>query len=184
MIVKTNFIILTGGPGSGKTTLLEALVKKGFHGIAESGRAIIRERLANGLPPRSGAVEFAMQMFDTDYRIYLKYQNRSGYLFFDRSFLDSAALLSDMAPGKMEYVNGIISGYRYHSKVFIAPPWSEIYKNDDERDQDFEEANQTYHMLADWYLSKQYQLVILPREDIDSRVKFILNELGIPHAGS
>ena len=184
MIVKNNFIILTGGPGSGKTTLLDALVKKGFYGIAESGRTIIRERRANGLPPRPGAFEFATQMFNADYENYLKHQNIPDLLFFDRSFLDSAALLAQIAPGKIEYANGIIDDYRYHGKVFIVPPWREIYKNDDERDQNFEEATQTYQMLADWYLSKQYQCVILPREDVDTRVKFIWNELGIPDAGN
>jgi predicted ATPase len=125
-----------------------------------------------------------MQMFKTDYGNYLKHQNKPNYLFFDRSFLDSAALLAQIAAGKMEHVNDIINRYRYYNKVFIAPPWKEIYKNDAERDQLFEEAVQTYQMLTDWYLSKQYQLIILPLDDVDTRVKFILNELGIRHAGN
>ncbi|MER8482285.1 AAA family ATPase [Mesorhizobium sp. M1322] len=39
--------------------------------------------------------------------------------------------------------------FRYASHVFITPPWSEIFRQDSERKQTLDEAERTYHALAD-----------------------------------
>ncbi len=63
--------------------------------------------------------------------------------------------------------------FRYHQRVFIAPPWPQIYTTDSERHQDFAEAVRTHDAMAAAYTQHGYQLSTLPRSDIASRVKFI-----------
>ena len=41
--------------------------------------------------------------------------------------------------------------YRYAPRVFIAPPWREIYETDSERKQDFDEAARTYDVMFQVY---------------------------------
>ena len=177
--VKNNFIVITGGPGSGKTSILQALDRMGFSCVQETGRSIIRQRVEKNLPPRPAPGEFAKEMFTIDYTNYLRYTTRSEPIFFDRSFMDSAALLQRFNPDYFEQVKKIISGHRFHNRVFIARPWKTIYVNDEERDQTFEEAVSTYEIMHRWYTSNGYELLVLPEVAVPERVKFILDSIGI-----
>lgn len=176
-LIKTNFIAITGGPGGGKSSLLNALSKKGFKNIDETGRAIIKERLSKGLSPRPAPEKFAEQMFQRDYENYIKNLNASEIIFFDRSFLDSASFIQQTNQKYFEKVNDIISIYRFNNNVFITPPWEEIYCNDDERDQTFNEAISTYKSLFKWYQLNGYKPIILPKASVEMRTEFVLNEI-------
>jgi predicted ATPase len=52
-------IALTGGAGSGKTTVIAALRERGYDCASDTARAIIQERVSQGLSPRPPAREFA-----------------------------------------------------------------------------------------------------------------------------
>ena len=67
---------------------------------------------------------------------------------------------------------------RYNNKVFIAPPWQEIYRNDAERDQSFEQSIEVFQRLENWYEEHDYDIVILPKDTIENRVKFILAQVA------
>jgi len=69
---------------------------------------------------------------------------------------------------------------RYNNMVFITPPWKEIYRTDDERDQSFEQSIEVYKRLAKWYKEHDYDMVILPKDTIENRTKFILNLVSEP----
>nr|WP_267313954.1 AAA family ATPase [Legionella antarctica] len=49
-------------------------------------------------------------------------------------------------------VSQAVHKYRYNPKVFIFPPWLEIYSHDTERKQDFQEAIETYQAIKEAYL--------------------------------
>ena len=51
-----HFFVVTGGPGAGKTSLITELARRGVHTIPESGRAVIREEMAERRrrPPLGG----------------------------------------------------------------------------------------------------------------------------------
>jgi predicted ATPase len=66
---------------------------------------------------------------------------------------------------------------RYNRRVFIAPPWQEIFRQDRERKQDFAEAVRTYDALVTTYTEYGYELVEIPRAPIPERVKFILQNM-------
>jgi predicted ATPase len=173
-MTKNNFYIITGGPGGGKTSLLENLGANGFKYVSETGRQIIKERLLKGLSPRPESNVFAQQMFAKDLDNYISNSNNRSVIFFDRSFIDSAFLIFQ---GDKKYHTGIkeiLKIKRYNSKVFIAPPWKEIYCTDNERDQTFEEAIIIYERLYKWYEINGYDLIIIPKDSIENRAEFVL----------
>jgi predicted ATPase len=175
-MTKDNFIVITGGPGSGKSVLLEGLSTLGYTVIPETARTIIKERLSKGLSPRSNPAEFARQIFDIDFKNYIDNIDSTEPLFFDRSFLDSAAMMFEAnSPDAM--LKETLNNYRYRKHVFIAPPWKEIYRTDSERDQSYENSVEIYQMMYKWYELNEYVLIQLPKTNIDGRISFILNTI-------
>jgi predicted ATPase len=175
---KDNFIVLTGGPGGGKSTVLDLLAARGFRFIQESARLIIRNRLALGLSPRPDPIEFARDTFEMDYNNYLDAIDSDEIIFFDRCLVDSACMIRDADESQFERVASLLVSNRFNSKVFITPPWKEIYTTDTERDQTFDEAVSVYERLFSWYHENGYQLIVLPKVSAEERVEFILSELG------
>ena len=64
---------------------------------------------------------------------------------------------------------------RYHTKVFMLPPWKAIYKTDGERKQDWEEAQQTYKKMKNVYERFGYETIIVPTGNINERKEFVIN---------
>jgi predicted ATPase len=176
-VIKNNFFVLTGGPGGGKSTLLKALEAKGFPFVVETARLIIQERLRQGLSPRPAPSEFAVQMFEQDHKNFMEHLADIESIFFDRSFLDSAALLFEADKKFFQDIKNILDTHRFNSKVFITPPWQEIYMTDDERDQTFEEALVVYENLYDWYAVNGYTLIPVPKTSVEGRVDFVLHNM-------
>ena len=174
---KENYIILTGGAGGGKSSIIGELRRRGYPVAEETGRAIIRERLAQGLSPRSDPAEFARQLFERDLDHYRQHAENTGLTFFDRSFLDSACLLFLENKPYFETVTGILRDWRFNEKVFITPPWEAIFRNDSERDQTFEESAASFTILDEWYRAKGYETIVLPKISVEERVEFILHTL-------
>jgi predicted ATPase len=177
-MIKLNFYIITGGPGGGKTSLLETLASKGYDYIPETARQIIKERLSKGLTARPDAKTFATEIFDRDWKNFISNSNLSALLFFDRSFIDSACMVFDSDISTYDKIKDTHLSNRYNNKVFITPPWQEIYCNDAERDQSFEQSIEVYQRLQNWYEEHDYDVVILPKDTIESRVKFILAQVA------
>jgi len=176
-IVKNNFIIITGGPGGGKSTLLTALANKGFCYVEEAARQVIKNRLSHGLPARPGAAAFARQIFEMDVKNYLANVNTEKMIFFDRSFLDSACMLCQADQIYFEKKKDFLLTHRFYPKVLITPPWQEIYCNDSERDQTFEQAIEVYETLYNWYKLNGYRPIVLPKASVRERVDFVLDML-------
>jgi len=179
-MTKHNFYIITGGPGGGKTSLLENLATHGYSFIPETARQIMKERLAKGLAPRPDPSTFAQQIFELDWKNFVSNSDLSSLLFFDRSFMDSACMLFDSDLNSYENIRDTYMANRYNNMVFITPPWKEIYRTDDERDQSFEQSIEVYKRLAKWYKEHDYDMVILPKDTIENRTKFILNLVSQP----
>jgi predicted ATPase len=68
--------------------------------------------------------------------------------------------------------------FRYHRRVFIAPPWPDIFTQDTERKQSFEEARATYEVMMDTYSSLSYELIQLPFAPVHRRAQFVLATIG------
>jgi predicted ATPase len=66
---------------------------------------------------------------------------------------------------------------RYNAHVFIAPHWPDIFTQDAERRQSAQQAEATYHVMAETYASLGYTLVPLPLAPVEERVRFVLETL-------
>ena len=71
----------------------------------------------------------------------------------------------------------ILNTYRFSKEVFIAPPWKEIYCNDNERDQSYEESVTIYKRLYKWYELNGYTLLSIPKLTIENRVQYVLENI-------
>jgi len=174
---KDNFYIITGGPGGGKTTLLDFLASNGYPYVGDTAREIIRHRLSLGLPPRPDPATFASEMFYRDFENYISNSNSQRIIFFDRSFFDSAWLLNHFDPQTFHQIEKTHLIHRYNTKVFVTPPWQEIYKTDSERDQTFDQAVDVHDKVCNWYAEHKYELIIIPKDKVESRAKFLIDQI-------
>lgn len=173
------FFVLTGGPGSGKTSLIEGLRTDGLSASVEAGRAIIRHQAAISGPalPWNDPALFAEAMLSWEMRSYDIALREQGIVFFDRGVPDVAGYLRLTGLPTQEHVRRACDLYRYNRRVFILPPWREIFSQDGERKQDFDEAERTYDAMVEIYSACGYDLVEVPRAPVAERVEFVLGEI-------
>ncbi len=169
-------ILLTGAPGAGKTTLAEALAARGLTVVAESARAVIRSRLARGLPPRPPPEQFARQVLQLDIGNYAAKARETGVVVFDRGVLDSVGMLHAAAPLPPEELDQIVATHRY-DLVFLFPAWEAIYCNDGERDQSFAQAQGVEAEMRRWVRRCGAEPIEVPRLPVEGRCAFVLQRL-------
>jgi predicted ATPase len=175
------FFVLTGGPGSGKTTLIEALKAAGFATSPEAGRGIIRDQVAIGgtaLPWHDKPL-FSELMLSWEMRSWQAACDQTGPVFFDRGVPDTLGYYRLIGLPVPAHVTNAAAKFRYNRRVFIAPPWPDIFTRDSERKQTLDEAERTYHSLVGVYTELGYELVQLPLAPVDARLRFILAEAGL-----
>jgi predicted ATPase len=68
--------------------------------------------------------------------------------------------------------------FRYNRRVFLAPQWPEIFRQDAERDQTAEEARRICEAMVLAYSSCGYELVPLPLVSVEERARFVLADTG------
>ncbi|GLH96770.1 AAA family ATPase [Phytohabitans aurantiacus] len=173
-----NLIVIAGGPGAGKTTLIEALRAAGYATAPEAGRAIIQDQVAIGGPalPWKDPALFAELMLSWDLRSYRWAARRDEPVFFDHALAGLAGYYRLIGREVPEHVYAAVAAFRYSGRVFVAPPWPEIYRTDAERRQSWAEAVRTYEVVTGAYAEAGYELVELPRVPVGQRLEFILRE--------
>ena len=84
----------------------------------------------------------------------------AGWVFFDRGLLDAAAALQHLTGEPAPVILGQV--HRYHHRIFLVPPWPEIFVTDSERRHDLDAAIAEYQRLLNMYPSLGYEVTILP----------------------
>jgi predicted ATPase len=167
------FVMISGCSSGGKSTLLAELARRGYAVVAEPGRRIIaEERAGDGAAmPWVDAAAFARRaiaMSVTDYK------SACGLTFFDRGVVDAAVALRSASD---ESAAVLIARYRY-DRLFLAPPWPDIYVNDGDRRHSLDKALSDYDRVERAYLEAGYDPVVLPRTDVAARADFVLAALA------
>ena len=98
-----------------------------------------------------------------------------GWVFLDRGLVNAAAALQHLTgEPALATLGGV---HRYHTRVFITPPWPEIYVEDAERPHGFDAAVAEHERLIEAYASLGYKIVMLPKTRTAQRVDFIMRAL-------
>ncbi|WP_454659151.1 AAA family ATPase [Bosea beijingensis] len=172
------FVVISGCSGGGKSTLIEELRRHHYAVVEEPGRRIVSEELAgNGKAlPWINLQAFARRAIATTLRDRSEASLASGWVFFDRGLVDAAAAL-EHATGEPA-IEEFGTVHRYHGRVFLAPPWPEIYRKDDKRRHDFSDATAEYDRLQIAYSRLGYELEILPKIGVEQRAHHIIQYLS------
>ena len=171
---KDNFYIFTGAPGVGKTTLLKALKEQGMSYIAEPAREILAEqRLIGG----KGVSEQDQKVFrdlilTRSIDKFIANIHIKDTLLFDRGIPDVASYSHAFGFPQDTDVK-TAQEYGYNNKVFILPPWEEIYSTDEERTMKFEQLQEFHDSLVKTYQELNYELLEVPKASITDRCNFI-----------
>lgn len=171
--------MITGGPGSGKSTLIERLEADGHARTHEAGRGVIQDQMAidgPGLPWRDVGL-FAELMLSWELRSYHLASARPSPVFFDRGVPDVIGYLRLEGRPVPAHLAKAAATFRY-DRVFIAPPWPEIYEQDAERRQPYEVAVKTYEAMVATYTDHGYDLVELPKDSPAARAAFVTTRCG------
>jgi predicted ATPase len=100
----------------------------------------------------------------------------SGWVFFDRGLIDAASALETLTGEAV--LQSLAALHRYHRRVFMAPPWPEIYVTDAERRHGFEAGLSEYHRLERVFPALGYEVITLPKVAISARGDFVLAALS------
>lgn len=171
------FVVISGCSGGGKSTLLSELAKYGHAVVEEPGRRIVREEQegdGSALPWVDGTAfavrAIAMALADREAA-----NSLNGWVFFDRGLIDAAAALQHLTGEPILERIGWL--HRYHRRVFLTPPWAEIFGPDAERRHSFDAAVAEYDRLLIAYPSLGYEVIILPKTGVSERADFVLRTL-------
>jgi len=175
------FVVLTGGPGSGKSTLIAALAARGLSTMPEAGRAIIQDQVAIGgsALPWADRSAFAELMLRWELRSYRAAGERAGPVIFDRGVPDVVGYLRLCGLLVPDHIARAAETYRYHRRVFVAPPWEQIFTQDTERKQTFTEAKATCAVVSEVYEALGYELISLPLVPVEERADFVAETIGL-----
>jgi predicted ATPase len=171
------FVVISGCSSAGKSTLIAELGRRGYAVVDEPGRRIVKEELARGgsaLPWVDG-IAFARRAIEIALADRAAAGSLHGWVFFDRGLIDAAAALQHMTGNTV--LTGLGQANRYHRRVFLAPPWPEIYETDSERRHGLDVALAEYSRFLETYPSLGYEVLILPKVEVSERADFILNTL-------
>ncbi|MGC1408965.1 MAG: AAA family ATPase [Acetobacteraceae bacterium] len=170
-------VVISGCSGGGKSALLIELGQRGYATVEEPGRRIVKEEMlgAGSALPWVDEAAFARRAVEIALADHAAASGETGWVFFDRGLLDAAAALQHLTGEPTLTTLG--EAHRYHRKVFLAPPWPEIYVTDSERRHSFSDAVAEYQRLLGIYPSLGYEVMILPKVSVHERANVVLHTL-------
>ncbi|MFD0990971.1 AAA family ATPase [Mariniflexile jejuense] len=172
-------VVITGGPGTGKSTLINQLIKNGYTCLEEISRQIILDAQKKGTE----------QLFLTEPLLFSKLLLKGRIQQFEQAnYLQSEITFFDRGVHDvLAYMNYIGNTYPKHfveacenavyDTVFILKPWEEIYISDNERYENFNQAQAIHDHLLNTYKAFNYNLIDVPFGTVEYRTNFILNAL-------
>jgi len=128
--------------------------------------------------PWSDRSAFAELMLGWEIRSYRAALKLSGSVIFDRGLPDVLGYLRLSRIPIPSHMHRAAQIFRYHHRVFVAPPWPEIFVRDSERRQTFAEAQATHEAMIETYSGLGYELIPFPLDSVQKRAQFVLAAIG------
>lgn len=172
-------IVFAGGPATGKTTLIQTLELRGYACAQEVSRQVTLEARENGITQLfvSDPLLFSEKLLEGRVNQFKEaHKNKASLVFLDRGIPEVLAYLDR---GNTPYPNHFTKACEdnQYDRVFIFPPWEEIYTSDNERYEDYQEALKIYPFLKAAYDRFGYVSIILPKDTIENRISFVLENI-------
>jgi predicted ATPase len=97
-------------------------------------------------------------------------------VFLDRGLPDVLAYMHFIGDSYPPEFDQICKDHRY-TKIFILPPWKEIYTADEARYENFEQACLIYEHLKETYTYFGYELIEIPKGTVEERLNFVKSNI-------
>jgi predicted ATPase len=177
-IYKPNFFVFTGGGGTGKTTLLRQLEATGERVIDENIRAVIREQVEAGgrALPWIDAKACCDLTTARDIADFDRLAGESRRIFFDRGLMDMYGT-NGVPPSPV--LAEALRTRRYNTRVFVFPPWREIYAQDAERWEDWSKMEAVFEQILGTLRELDYEPVVVPTGSVEARAAFVLERAAL-----
>ena len=177
--MQKEIIVIIGGPGTGKSSIINGLVTKGYCCYPEISREVTLEAQKRGIEQLflEDPLLFSQMLLDGRIKQFNNAQKEAHqWVFIDRGIQDVVAYLDYIGD---DYPNHFTDACKenVYTKIFILPPWEEIYESDSERYENFEQAKEIQEHLKQTYVNYGYDLIEVPKDSIDNRILFILDKI-------
>lgn len=172
-------VVIIGGPGTGKTTIIEGLLAKGFCCYPEISREVTLEAKKQGIEQLflENPLLFSELLLEGRKKQFYNAQKEPhDIVFLDRGIPDVLAYMHYIGDSYPAFFDLACREHTY-AKIFVLPPWEEIYESDNERYENFEQATLIYNHLTETYQKYGYHLIEVPKGTVEDRISFILNQL-------
>ncbi len=182
--MKKRKIVITGGPSTGKSTVIEELKNRQYTCFDEVSRDIIKEARKEGIEQLflTDPLLFSRKLIEGRVKQYHKADNVDDELvFFDRGIPDVNAYLKYSKQEIPQEFEEITRAHPYDRIVFIMPPWDEIFTNDAERYESFNQAQLIHNKLVNYYKELDYYLIFVPFGPVNKRVDYMIDSLKKHH---
>lgn len=173
-------IVITGGPGTGKSSIINELLKRGYTCLEEISRQVILDARRDGVDQLflKDPLLFSQLLIKGRQQQYLDALNYdSGLVFIDRGIPDVLAYMDFIGDPYPEQFVETCKTHVY-DYVFILEPWPEIFTQDNERYESFEQAVNIHHYLLNTYQKYDYNLLDVPFDSVENRANHILDFLN------
>jgi predicted ATPase len=160
--------------------LLAELGTRGYHTFEEPGRRVVKEQLARGGDglPWLDVQRFAQLCIARGLAQLAEASTLEGHAFFDRSIIDAVSALEHLRLPVPREARDALASRPYSARVFMAPPWPELFATDAERRHTFADAEAEFERLLRDYPRFGYELVQIPKRALASRANFVLDALA------
>ncbi|NAS30365.1 AAA family ATPase [Flavobacteriaceae bacterium R38] len=185
--MSTRKIVITGGPGTGKTAVISTLESAGYFCFEEVIRDMTKKAKAeekssifasNPIVSVEDPLSFNIQILEGRIQQFLNAPKQCKKpVFYDRGIPDVLAYMDFFAQEYGQKFTEACENHRYE-KVFILPPWKEIFTSDNERFESFDQTVGIHHSLEKIYRLFGYDPISVPFGSIHERIHFILDHLN------
>lgn len=172
-------ILIIGGPGSGKTTLINELTGQGYICYPEISREVTKQAQEKGIANLflTEPLLFSQLLLEGRIKQHVEAINENtDIVFIDRGIPDVLAYMHYKGDDYPESFDLACKKHVYH-QIFLLPPWENIYSSDEQRYENFEQAQEIHNHLVATYKKYGYDLIEVPRDTVEARIKFILERI-------